>query len=284
MNRNEHIEVEDLAMYALLLLSEEDASVIREHLEGCAEGREELKQVREDLATYALAVEPVAVPEGASERFLTSLNGEQETSSSITVRAPLSTYAAGPVPVEPVPLGKKQRRTSAVRVLSWTGWAAAAAAVVVAVGLKQDRDALRSALATQSQQTARLQANEERARHILSTLTDPAAVRVNLTVPKAATTPTAKATYEQTSGTLLLLASNLAPLQAQKVYELWIIPADGSKPVAAGTFRPDAHGNGSLLVPSLRGAVAAKAFGITVEPIGGSPTPTLPILLAGSPA
>ena len=310
MNGKEHIAVEDLAMFALLLLSEEDAAVVRTHQDECALCREELKQVREDLATYALAVEPVEPPQGSRERFLARLGEESSQSGASEIPAVMPAAGAAVfgtpttketaetataavkeprfvAPVSVLEPAVRRQRSGAARVLpyiGWLGWAAAAAAIVVAVGLKQDRDALASALGTEIQQATRLQAQAESVRHILGTLTDPSAVRVNLTVPKAPSTPTARATYEQKSGTLLLLASNLAPLQPQKVYELWLIPADGSKPVAAGTFSPDAHGNASLLVSALKGAVAAKAFGITVEPAGGSVTPTMPILLAGTPA
>ena len=85
-----------------------------------------------------------------------------------------------------------------------------------------------------------------------------------------------------TKGTLVFLASNLDPLQALKTYELWVIPADGSAPVPAGTFHPDDQGNASVIMPTLPRGVAAKAFGVTIEPDGGSQTPTLPIVLAGS--
>lgn len=36
MNANEHIAVEDLALFALLLFSEEDAAAVRAHLSLCA--------------------------------------------------------------------------------------------------------------------------------------------------------------------------------------------------------------------------------------------------------
>ena len=296
MNGNEHIAIEDLAMFALLLVSEEDAAGMRGHLRECAQCREELKRVREDLAIYALAVEPLEIPAGSRERFVTRLGEEvpgtaSAAEPSVTTAVTVPTFgvspreaqrsSAGPVAVSETSKGRRITKTTWA---AWAGWAAAAAAVVVAVGLKQDRDALASALGTEIQQAARLQAQADSVRHMVGTLTDPSSVRVNLTVPKAPATPSARATYEQKSGTLLMLASNLAPLQSQKVYELWLIPADGSKPVAAGTFSPDAHGNASLLVPALKGAVAAKAFGITAEPAGGSVTPTMPILLAGAPA
>ena len=74
----------------------------------------------------------------------------------------------------------------------------------------------------------------------------------------------------------------MEPLEPAKVYELWIIPAGGSAPIAAGTFHPDAGGNASILMPKLPQGVTAKAFGITVENEGGATTPTMPIIMAGA--
>lgn len=289
MNSSEHIEVEDLVSFVLLLLDEEDATAVREHTSTCDRCQDELKQVRLDLEIYALAVEPIALPEGARSRFMERLTGEAvQALPAEDHAAQAHAFAAAPLVATSRPTLVHTEplvgRSAASRILPWAGWAAAAAAIVVAAGLKQDRDALRSEVVSQSQQTAKLQADAAQVKHVLGTLTDPAAVRVNLTVPKAPIVPAARATYEPKSGTLLLLASNLQPIAAHKVYELWLIPADGGAPVPAGTFSPDAHGNASLLVPALHGAIVAKAFGITLENVGGSTTPTMPILLAGAPA
>ena len=83
-------------------------------------------------------------------------------------------------------------------------------------------------------------------------------------------------------GALIFTASNLEPLQPGKTYELWLIPAAaGASSIPAGTFRPDEHGNASVIMPSLPKGIEAKAFGVTIEDEGGSPVPTLPIILAG---
>ena len=76
----------------------------------------------------------------------------------------------------------------------------------------------------------------------------------------------------------------MARLESAKVYELWLIPADGHAPIPAGTFKPDAQGYASVILPQLPKGVVAGQFGVTVEQEGGSSTPTLPILLAGKPA
>ena len=113
-------------------------------------------------------------------------------------------------------------------------------------------------------------------------LKDPSATRVTLTRSKEAPVPQGKVTYVADKGALLLVASNLDPLDTYKVYELWLIPANGQAPLPAGTFHPDAHGNASLVLPQLPAGLVAKAFGVTVEDEGGSQTPTMPILLSGA--
>ena len=167
--------------------------------------------------------------------------------------------------------------------LGWAGWAVAAAVAVVALGLHRERDALRYSLAAQTQETATLEKTALRFEQMFHGLSGPSAVKVSLTVPKLQASPSARATYVQGTGTLLLQAGNMAPLPSGKVYELWLIPANGKSPIPAGTFRPDAQGNANLLIAKIQEAVPAKAFGITVEHAGGSTTPTLPILLAGAP-
>lgn len=61
-----------------------------------------------------------------------------------------------------------------------------------------------------------------------------------------------------------------------KVYQMWLIPKDGSAPVSQGLM--DAE---SLSRPAMvKGISSAAALGITVEPAGGSASPTLPTVAA----
>jgi anti-sigma-K factor RskA len=155
---------------------------------------------------------------------------------------------------------------------------------IAALHFYQERSALRLSLSAQSEQMARLSAEQSRARALMSALTDRSAQRVTLTLTKAAAPPqpSARATYLASKGTLILLASHLDPLPEGKAYELWVIPASGKAPVPAGVFRPDEKGNATVVTARLAGVGAAKAIGVTIEAEGGSATPTLPIVLAGS--
>jgi hypothetical protein len=144
------------------------------------------------------------------------------------------------------------------------------------------RETLRGAMSAQASTIDRLTADAAAARQVMDTMTDSSAMRVTLTKGKTAPVPQGRATYVASKGTLIFLASNLEPLQPGKTYELWLIPAAaGGSPIPAGTFRPDERGNASVIMPPLPKGVEAKAFGVTVEDVGGAATPTQPIILAG---
>ena len=93
---------------------------------------------------------------------------------------------------------------------------------------------------------------------------------------------TALAAYLADKGALVFVATHMEPTPYGKTYELWLMPADGRSPMPVTTFKPDAHGSASVVMPQLPKGIAAKGFGVTIENDGGSETPALPIVLAGT--
>lgn len=61
-----------------------------------------------------------------------------------------------------------------------------------------------------------------------------------------------------------------------KVYQMWLIPKDGSAPVSQGLMDEKALSKPAVV----QGISSAAALGITVEPVGGSQSPTLPTVAA----
>ena len=57
-----------------------------------------------------------------------------------------------------------------------------------------------------------------------------------------------------------------------KVYQMWLIPKDGSTPVSQGLMDEEALSKPAVV----KGIASAAALGITVEPAGGSEAPSLP--------
>ena len=64
---SEHIDPEELAMYALESLPVADRTEVREHLKGCPECARELAAISGDMAFYSFSAPEYAVPKGARE-------------------------------------------------------------------------------------------------------------------------------------------------------------------------------------------------------------------------
>jgi anti-sigma-K factor RskA len=276
-----HSDPDDLVLYAMQLLTGEEAANIAHHLEHCADCRNELARVHGDLAACALTVD-LETPTAQSRQRLMKQVAREKKIVPISQPAPAiaSFGRSGSILDSDT---RQPKRFAGRSVLAWSGWAVAAGLAVAVSFLYGDRAALRDTLASRTGQIQRLNADAAVSHQLMDALTDPKAVRVTLTtkpLPKAG--PIGGVTYNPGKGSLVFLASELNPLQMYKTYELWIIPADGSTPIPVGTFHPDDQGNASVIMPDLPRGVAAKAFGVTIEAEGGAQTPTLPIIMAGS--
>lgn len=294
MNSN-HINPEDLALFALQLLPPEQTEAIRVHLAQCTPCKQDLASLQGDLALLALTAEIHAPAAASRDRLLQQIAREPRQSSIPNPVRPVAgalpegrdTFTdsdrqdniAGP---RLLSTASTPRPNLLLRALPWVGWAVAAGLGVAVSQMAHQRDMLRSDVAGVNHQIAMLTEQTSTARRLLETLNDPTAQRVTLNLSKQRPVPQGKATYDANRGALVFVANNLEPLQPQKTYQLWIIPASGAAPVSAGIFHPDEHGNASVLLPKLPTGIAAKAFGVTIENDGGSASPTMPIILAGA--
>jgi anti-sigma-K factor RskA len=78
----------------------------------------------------------------------------------------------------------------------------------------------------------------------------------------------------------VLLASSLEPAPRGKAYELWIIAKAAPRP--AGVFQADVQGRVVFRLPAGLDFLGVKTFAVTLEPEGGVPAPTGPMVLAGA--
>jgi anti-sigma-K factor RskA len=249
---------DDLALYALGSLAGEELITLEKHLEGCASCRRELESLRGDLSILSLSVAGPKPPARSRQRLMTAIAAE---------------------PRLPKPVSEP------VRSRSWwgsMGWVAAAAMVLLAYALLRQNASLDRELASLRVQSNHQQAELQQAREIMATLLDPEAQKFELVAAGTKPQPRGKAIYQKHNRGLIFLASNLASLPPEKVYELWLFPADGGAPIAAGLFKPDAHGNATIVNPPLPVGVDAKNFAVTLEPESGShEAPRGTVVIAG---
>ena len=267
MTSGQHIADEDLALYAMQALPAPETIAMEAHLRACADCRRLLAETLGDLSLVGMSVDQQPVPDGARERFLARLAAESQPAAP---------------KVEPAaPIVMQLRRRIPLPV--FIPWAAAVLLAIVAGASWHRLHKVQEALNAQNYQLAEATLRAERAQKLMDVLTESNAQQVTLTEGKLAAAPTAHATYVSRRGALIFAAEHLRPIPESKTYELWVIPANGGAPIPAGIFRPGPNGTASVVLPPLPLGVPAKAFGVTIEKAGGSTTPTLPIVLSGTP-
>lgn len=300
MMQTKHIEPDQLALFAMELLTAEEARAVAEHLAGCAICQDEAAALRGDLSTLALSVEVHTPPAEARNRLLKQIGREKKIVPMVMPTASASAESDAGYDSEYDPhdsfqrsgysrgsltrMGEVERpeRSKAASVLPWLGWAVAAGFAITAGSFYQQNETLKSVVSTESARITGLSIEAARGQTLFNALTDQNAMRVTLTQTPEKPKPQARAIYVPEKGTLLFTATNMQPLDPYKTYELWLIPADGHDPIPAGTFQPDARGDASVILPQIPKGVIAKAFGVTIEDAGGSLQPTLPIIMVGA--
>ena len=248
---------ENLPLYALGELEGEERRSVEQHLDSCADCRKELEQMRGDFAMLAFSVSGPEPPLRSRERLMNAIAKE-----------PRRAQAAATA-----------RRTSWWRVFELL--VAGAAALIILLSAQQNTRLRQQVAALRANSTAQQQQLLE-ANDLLGALTSSEAEHFTLVAAKTPPQPQGKAIYIRRNGTLVFLASNMAPLPSSKIYELWLIPRSGA-PIPAGLFKPEADGSATVIKPQLPTGIEAKTFAITVEPVAGSPAPTSqPIMVAAA--
>jgi anti-sigma-K factor RskA len=283
---SEHDEFLELAaLHAVGALSEPERARFEAHLaQGCPECEAELASLGPAIDALADAVEPVEPGPELRRRVL-------------AFAEPLAAAAASEPEARVVPLRRR----------AWLPLLAAAASIALAVVLGVQSIALRSqldraraqaadlerALASEQETVQRVRGELEQARtaqQVLTAqvealeattrvLTAPATRTVALAGQGPAAAARARAFLSPDTHTLILYAYDLPPLPEDRTYQAWVIP--DKVPVPAGVFEPEQGGFARHEVSDVAGLDAPVTVAVTIEPRGGLPQPSGPIVLAG---
>jgi hypothetical protein len=186
-----------------------------------------------------------------------------------------STVAVGPVasrPLDdgPVAIAELRRETRRLRWLTGASLLAAAAVVVLAIGMAARTATLGDELAAARDRAAAAEvALAERAGTMSAAMVvavDPAHETAALAAESMAPTATAVVVYLPGSTEAYLMASDLPPTPDGSVYQLWA--ADQTGVHGLGTFVHD--GVGAFVAPFDHDLDGATAVMLTLEPAGGA--------------
>ena len=226
---------------------------------------ERVRQARETLATsFAAEEEP---PAGLLDRILAALPG-QGRDAAPGAHTSQEQPAVPPVLARPVrepsqlaatdDLGAaRKRREERRRPQGMRNWlVGVAAAAIIALG----GVGVGSYLANQNDPLNQvLQAGDVRQ------------ATVNVTGGGTATV-----SVSPSKDAIVVKMNDVPAPPAGKVYQMWLIPKDGSAPVSQGLMDAEALSKPAVV----KGISSAASLGITVEPTGGSTSPTTPTVAA----
>lgn len=235
-------------LYALGQLEEPEKSQIEAELKsGSAEAQKRMRQALENNAMIMANVPLVEPPAHLRQRVLAVAGVE-----------------------------KKSRGWFGILATAMAGLAAAVFFYGESRGKSAEIELARAQLQQIQLEASKTNSELARARHVLSFLNS-AETKVVTFGPKDPNPPRGRVLLNPDRG-VLLIAANLPPAPAGKIYEMWIIRGKGQKPEPAGLFQTDPGGYGIHLQT---GTVPVDAVvAVTMEPEAGSKEPTLPILFA----
>ena len=146
--------------------------------------------------------------------------------------------------------------------------------------LARDHAALTAKLDAQTRTLAALHESIEAGTGVLRVLARPKPLVATLEA-KLDGTAAGRVVVDPTSGDAAVLLSGLDPTLESRVYELWTIRG-AAPPEPAALVTVSADGTAWARIASLPQPSAVTAFAVSIEPVGGSPAPTGPIVLVGA--
>jgi anti-sigma-K factor RskA len=258
----------EASAYALGSLDPAERAAFEAHLAVCDECAAEVRSFRR--VTLALAA---GVARGAPRTELRTRVLE----------------AAGVAPAVSAPSTAVSRATR--------GWLPIAATVVIVLGMGvyaarlqervtilEERRLEQALLQASAAETAVADARRVNGelQSAMGVLAAPDLVRIDLAGQTPAPQATARALWSRARG-MVFTASNLPPLPAGRVYQVWVVPA-AQPPISAGLLMPDPGGAGQTYFNTPPDIPPPAAVAVSIEPAGGVPGPTGAIYLVGKPA
>jgi anti-sigma-K factor RskA len=259
---------EDFDLYALGALEGDEKLAIESHIAQCADCARKLAEARGRIAMLSLAAPRVEPSPAVKQRLMAQVraDADAEARSNAVLAASRAPQSPGRTP------GFLAGWRAAILVPAF-----AILAIATAFLWRENRDLDRKFIETRHVAQQNQQQLDE-ARQIAALIDSSDTVSVVLAQQPGEPQGEALVMYNTKMG-MLMYDGEIAPAPAAKSYELWVIPTDG-KPINAGVFNP-VTGHADHWMMKMPAGVSPKMFAVTLEPQGGMPQPTGPMVLIG---
>jgi len=251
-----------LELYVYGALSAEENAEVYTYIQKYPEVKEEVARIEMALMQLSSAVSPQET-ESAFDKIKAQITKDDHTDTS-----------------KVIPLKK-----SKTPWISYIGWAAAIALLIGTyiqfntnkeleqqlTEIEREQDVLEGKLLVAEEE---LVANQE----ILNILRDKDIIRIPLVGQTVAPEAYASVYWDQNTQQVIIDAAGLPAPPPGKVYQVWSLTLNPLTPTSMGLLEDFTNDNNKIF--ALENPNQSQAFGITLEPDGGSETPTLEMLYA----
>lgn len=290
---NKRIEDELFPFYALDALTAEEKAEVEAYIANDPAAKARLHNLQQTADLLPLTTEPVAPSPQLKANLMARVQADNRAQMAQTAVTPPAAAAVKRPSVPQLSWWQRLRQGFALPTLAGTAALAAILLFIWAISLNQQLNQLQNQIADLSAETTSLQSeletlqdNNEQLRvrndALLQQLNSQNEMLAAYQQPGTSTiaisditgeNPEARATLTvlPDSGSATFVAANLPPLSVDQVYQLWIIRGD--LPISAGIF--ELNENGRIVLP-IDGTLATSfdAVGVSIEPAGGSESPT----------
>ncbi|TRO66714.1 anti-sigma factor [Christiangramia sabulilitoris] len=256
MDIKEYISSGILELYVYGALTEAESREVSQVLKKHPEVRQEVEEI--ELALQKLSA--ATAPSYNAEAILSRIKSKLGTKGDRSVIA-----------LEP------EKETNWV---SYIGWAATIALLIGLFFVFEDKNDLREQLsyeraknARMEQQIADAREDAEKTEELLAILRDKNVARVPLQGQNAAPEAYAAVYWNKEENTAYIDAEALPEPPRGKVYQVWSLKLDPLTPTSIGLLDEFSMDDNKIF--ALQNANESQAFGITLEPEGGSESPTM---------
>jgi anti-sigma-K factor RskA len=313
-----------LAAEALGALDGEERTLLHAHLAACRACRAELAELRAGAGVLAYASPPAPMDAARSNRVRARLlaraaadrgAGDFGDDDAFDDGSDRTQVGGGPpsrmaddvtqvVPLAPepmaVPVPRFRDRDDETQVIPLTAapsrrrgtvlpWLAAAASLLLLLGagayalnLRGRVDALSGQVAAAQGERAGLERTLDEREAMLAAMSAPTVQVIDMASAEQAE-PGGRMFWDRRTDRWTFFAHNMPAVQDGREYQLWLITPGGRK-LPAPTFRPGPRGEAQVQATYALPADSLAAVAVTLEPTGGLPAPSGPIVIVGAMA
>jgi anti-sigma-K factor RskA len=277
VNIQEYIESGVLELYAMGALPPAEMKEVEELAEAHPEVRAEIRAIEEALGELAAAVARAPRP-GLKEEILGRIAGPEgaiatATAPIIPIGSPPSPEASAPMPVPVTAAAPARPRSYLLAASVLVGLLGIGLALYYGSRLAETERELATAIRQRDAVATTANEMRDRLKRVetdMVVLRDPEFRTVMMKGTKNAPSAMSVVHWHPASRQVFLDVKAMPPPPSGHQYQLWALTETG--PVDAGMFDGTSD---TVIMRPMKSVETAHAFAVTVEPMGGSPAPTL---------